>query len=194
MARPSNSAERREQIVDGLLEVMAESGFEGASIGAIAKAAGVTPGLVHYHFEDKRELLHAAIDRLRDRALTRLSQAGRGGAPTLRDLVRAMTTRGPTSSPVDVACWVAVGAEAVREVKTRRRFEAAMREVAVLLEARAREDGLPPEHAARAAWSLVALVQGFFLLSAAAPGALPAGLAEGAGMALVSGLHEEFGP
>ena len=47
MARPSNTEERRQQIVQGLLRVMAERGYERASIAEIARAAGLTPGLVH---------------------------------------------------------------------------------------------------------------------------------------------------
>ena len=56
MARPSNTEERRQQIVEGLLRVMAERGYERASIAEIAKAAGLSPGLVHYHFTEKQEL------------------------------------------------------------------------------------------------------------------------------------------
>ena len=50
MARPRNTEERRRQIVDGLRLVMAENGYDGASVQAVAKAAGLTAGLVHYHF------------------------------------------------------------------------------------------------------------------------------------------------
>lgn len=53
MPRPSNTAERQEQIVLGLLEVMAERGYEKASVASIARAAELSPGLVHYHFQTK---------------------------------------------------------------------------------------------------------------------------------------------
>ena len=57
MPRPSNTDARREQIVLGLQRVMAERGYEKATVSAIAQAAGLTPGLVHYHFKNKQEML-----------------------------------------------------------------------------------------------------------------------------------------
>ncbi|HEY3497153.1 MAG TPA: helix-turn-helix domain-containing protein, partial [Polyangiaceae bacterium] len=64
MTRASNSAERRGQIVEGLLAVMAREGYEGASIQAIGRAAGLAPGLVHYHFDTKQEILVELIETL----------------------------------------------------------------------------------------------------------------------------------
>lgn len=57
-ARQSNT---REQIIRGAYTVLAEQGFEAASIKEIAREAGVTPGLVHYHFTNKDELLLAVL-------------------------------------------------------------------------------------------------------------------------------------
>src|SRR6187549_3675127 len=64
MARPSNTEERREQITRALVKVMARRGYDGASIGDIAKAARLTPGLVHYHFKSKQEILLEALGGL----------------------------------------------------------------------------------------------------------------------------------
>ena len=62
MAARTNTHERRAQIVDGLLTVMATTGYEGATIVAIGKAAGLTSGLVHYHFATKDEVLLALVE------------------------------------------------------------------------------------------------------------------------------------
>ncbi len=43
------------------LAVFARQGFEGASIAAIARAAGVARPLIHYHFASKEELWRAAL-------------------------------------------------------------------------------------------------------------------------------------
>src|SRR5262249_30829735 len=64
MARPSNTDERREQITQAMVKVMARRGYDGASIGDIAKAARLTPGLVHYHFKSKQEILLEALHLL----------------------------------------------------------------------------------------------------------------------------------
>ena len=57
MARPSNTEHRRQEIVNGLMQTMADKGYEKASIQSIAKAAGLSPGLIHYHFKTKQEIL-----------------------------------------------------------------------------------------------------------------------------------------
>ena len=56
--------ERRAQIVDGLMRVLPEHGYERASVARIAKAAGLSPGLVHHHFENKQAILLALGERL----------------------------------------------------------------------------------------------------------------------------------
>jgi AcrR family transcriptional regulator len=51
-----SAAERRELIRRGAMEAFAERGYEGASIGEIAQAAGITPAVVYDHFSSKAEL------------------------------------------------------------------------------------------------------------------------------------------
>src|SRR5690242_8084135 len=79
MPRPSNTEERRAQITGALMKVMARSGYDGASIADIAEAAHLTPGLVHYHFKNKQEILLAALHELvarhRERLEARLEKA-----------------------------------------------------------------------------------------------------------------------
>ena len=55
LARPSGST--RERIVAAAYRVLSEQGSHASSIKEIAKAAGVAPGLVHYYFESKEQLL-----------------------------------------------------------------------------------------------------------------------------------------
>jgi AcrR family transcriptional regulator len=47
----------RQKIVTAAFSVLAERGSHDASIKEIAKAAGIAPGLVHYYFASKGELL-----------------------------------------------------------------------------------------------------------------------------------------
>lgn len=57
MARPTNTDARRAEIVEAMLRVMARRGYARASIAAIAEEAGLTAGLVHYHFRNKQAIL-----------------------------------------------------------------------------------------------------------------------------------------
>jgi AcrR family transcriptional regulator len=52
----------REQIVTATRDVMAERGFHGATMAAIAKRAGLTRAGVLHHFESKEHLLAAAME------------------------------------------------------------------------------------------------------------------------------------
>lgn len=53
--------ETRERIVEAAYEVLARDGYDATSVKDIAAAAGVAPGLVHYYFKSKEELVLAAI-------------------------------------------------------------------------------------------------------------------------------------
>ncbi len=52
---------RREQLVDIALDLFAKQGFEATSTQQIAKAAGVTQGLVFHYFGSKEGLLAAVL-------------------------------------------------------------------------------------------------------------------------------------
>lgn len=49
--------QRRAQIIDGCLDVLARDGYRHASLARIAEAAGVSKGLVSHYFADKETLM-----------------------------------------------------------------------------------------------------------------------------------------
>lgn len=49
--------DKRQRMVDAAYKVFANKGYNNASIKDIAKEADVTPGLIHYYFKNKEELL-----------------------------------------------------------------------------------------------------------------------------------------
>ena len=46
----------RKKLLDAALEVMAQQGYAGATMGQIAAAAGVSKGLAYYHFASKADI------------------------------------------------------------------------------------------------------------------------------------------
>jgi AcrR family transcriptional regulator len=64
---------RREQLVDAALNVIVEQGYEGVSIEAIARTAGVTRPVIYDHFTNLGELLQALIEREENYALVQLA-------------------------------------------------------------------------------------------------------------------------
>ncbi len=66
--------ERREQLVDAALRVIVEQGYEGVSIEAIARTAGVTRPVIYDHFPNLGALLQALIEREERIALSQMAQ------------------------------------------------------------------------------------------------------------------------
>jgi AcrR family transcriptional regulator len=60
--RRPGDPDTRTRIVDAARGLFAERGFEGASVRAIAGAAGVDPALVHHYFDTKQRLFLEAVD------------------------------------------------------------------------------------------------------------------------------------
>ncbi len=60
-ASAADAALTYETILGRATEAFARSGFQGASLDAIARAAGVTRGAVYHHFTDKHGLLRAVV-------------------------------------------------------------------------------------------------------------------------------------
>ncbi len=55
---------RRQQIIDGALEVFASKGFEKATNKDIAIASGIgSPGLIYHYFKDKNDLLQQVVEQ-----------------------------------------------------------------------------------------------------------------------------------
>ena len=81
--KPATRAAQKEATGRAVLEAAREEfervGFEAANLRAIAARAGVSAGTVLHHFQDKRELLHAALfDDLQSTLEKVLSDAGPG--------------------------------------------------------------------------------------------------------------------
>jgi AcrR family transcriptional regulator len=64
---------RREQLIDAALSVIVEQGYEGVSIEAVAKVAGVTRPVIYDHFPNLASLLRALIEREEHYALGQLA-------------------------------------------------------------------------------------------------------------------------
>jgi AcrR family transcriptional regulator len=61
--RQAQANSRREQLLAVALDHFAEQGVRGTSIRDIARAAGVTEGLIYHYFDDKAGLIRAVIER-----------------------------------------------------------------------------------------------------------------------------------
>src|ERR1700709_2046564 len=53
---------KRRQILDGARKLFLDMGFDGASMGEIARAAGVSKGTLYVYFADKNRLFEAIVE------------------------------------------------------------------------------------------------------------------------------------
>ena len=187
MARTSNTEARRTEIAGALLAVIARLGYDKATIQAIAAHAGLAPGLIHYHFKNKQEILMSLIGAMARAAHARyLAVLGDqvDPLPRLRAYLHARLGLGEGAAPDIVAAWVMIGAEAVRQPEVRAVYcQMVADELALLttlLTDCLRERGRDARVAARLAAGLAAMIEGAYQLSSAAAEAMPRGYAAAA--------------
>ena len=184
MARTSNTEARRAEITGALLAVIARHGYEKATIQAIAAQAGLAPGLIHYHFKNKQEILVSLVGAMAEAAHARyLAVLGDQvePLPRLRAYLNARLGLGEGAAPDIVAAWVMIGAEAVRQPEVRAVYRRMVAdELALLttlltdcLHARGREARVASTLAA----GLAAMIEGAYQLSSAAADVMPRGYA-----------------
>ena len=184
MGRPKNTAARRAQIVAALVAVMSERGYERASIAEVARRAGLTSGLVHYHFKSKQEILLQAVATLEREQAERIDARLLGvddPRERLLTCVDAYLARDAAAEPAAVACWVAISAEAIRQPEVGAAFQAVLvqtlERLSDLIGAARRAEGQPARGARSAAAALLAAIQGYYVVAAAAPDLVPSGSA-----------------
>jgi AcrR family transcriptional regulator len=90
VAADDDSSKRR-QILDGASKVFMDLGFDGASMGEIARAAGVSKGTLYVYFADKNRLFEAIVEReaFEQRKLDFDFDPERDAASTLREFGQA---------------------------------------------------------------------------------------------------------
>jgi TetR/AcrR family transcriptional repressor of bet genes len=173
---------RREEIVGGLLRVMATRGYGGATIAQIADEAGLPAGIVHYHFENKKEILVAVLGRLSRIIQDRYVRRAAGVTETrgrVRAWIDAHVALGPDADVQAMACWVAIGAEALTDRVVRLEYEKVLirdREtLEELVRAALRAEKRETRGARSIAIALLSAVQGAFQVGCAAPGTIAPG-------------------
>jgi TetR/AcrR family transcriptional repressor of bet genes len=177
------------------MKVMAKRGYDGASVADIAKAARLTPGLVHYHFKNKQEILLAALRELAAQHSSGLD-ARLAGAGDAADRVAAFIDfhlgLGADANPEALACWILISGEALRDPQVRTEFDEAI-EGTVQRLTDAIRDGVGQgifscESSAASASALVAAIQGYFVLAATARAVIPKGSAAACTKQMADGL------
>jgi DNA-binding transcriptional regulator YbjK len=122
-------AQRRIEIIDAAIEVMARVGLAGLSMRLVANQARIPLGALSYYFDDKSDLVAQAFQQLSDREIERVVRTAEQLQPTmsaeqLADLVADMIIDGFTSPQGAIVTRYELVTEASRDERLRPMFEA----------------------------------------------------------------------
>ena len=108
--RREGEDQRRRELVEATLAVIADKGLEHATVREIAVRAGVTPGLIRHYFTGKDELVIAAyshhVDTMRLASERAIGSAGGDPVARLATFVAANLSP-PILDPVNLSLWAA---------------------------------------------------------------------------------------
>jgi TetR/AcrR family transcriptional repressor of bet genes len=113
--RKASRASRREQLIEATIETLATCGLSRTTLTEVASAAGLSHGLVNFHFQSKERLLAETLlylaEEYRGNWTRALAAAGAAPAERLDALIRA--DYAPTvSAPSRLKAWCAFWGEA----------------------------------------------------------------------------------
>jgi AcrR family transcriptional regulator len=119
MPKIVNHAKRREEIALVACQVVADFGFEHATVARIAAAAGYTTGMVAHYYDSKQEIILAALRLILTRIEDRLQHRHeRGEASLLAVLAEALPVDAQRCT--ECAFWMAFWGQVSADKKLRR--------------------------------------------------------------------------
>lgn len=179
MGRRPNTDLRREQIVQALADELSHVGYERCSIKSIAERAALAPGLVHYHFKNKAEILQSLVAQLIETAEQRVADVWQSNLPAAERLSCYITARvglsGPNSQD-EVRLWTSLIGEAVGQPMVRAQLARWLSQDQKRLSSLFEQAGV--ESAEQHAAMLLANVLGAFQMNALKVTGIPKGYAE----------------
>ena len=103
MTATERSAQRRSQLLDAAIDVLAGDGWEGATVTAICERAGLIPRYFYESFRDREALLIAVFDSIVDEVSQEIGERGTDD-PSVAGLIRAT-----------IDAWLAVASQDPRK-------------------------------------------------------------------------------
>ncbi len=108
-------AARRVQLIEATIETIGAHGIARTTMGDVAKQAGLSHGLVNFHFQTKDNLLHETLlylaDEFRDNWMEAVAATGTDPAAQLDAMLRA-DFRPEVCTPARLSAWCAFWGEA----------------------------------------------------------------------------------
>lgn len=131
MPKIVDHSERRAELSAIAAQVIAARGLEAATIREIAQASGYSKGVVEHYFDDKEQLIAAALDSANQRYQLRVARATQGlqGLAALRQRILAtlpVTKAERDEWKVRLVFWSLAAIQPQLRQRQRRRFSRAI--------------------------------------------------------------------
>jgi len=160
---------RRRQLIDAAMRSIAKYGYAGTTIETICDEAKVSRGLINHHFGSKEELIRQSYKALRDEWMAQTHGSLLANYDEPEDKLKAMirVSFGPTMFKTEylgiwAGFWSAIGKSPALRKLNRELFEKDREAYQEIFEAIARKRGKKVD-SRRAALSVIALIDGFWL-------------------------------
>jgi AcrR family transcriptional regulator len=120
-AVPALELRRKRQILPAVISVIAEEGFDGATMRKIADRAGVSVGMLTYYWRDKRHLIEDSLRDAQGRANSLVdSSIGEDVGPHRIEALFENMLEGSRTGTFPLSFWLAYWGEAARDEELRR--------------------------------------------------------------------------
>lgn len=174
--RTAQKERTRALLLESTIEVVATEGLSGTTLGKVARKAGLSQGIVNFHFESKDQLLHRVLELLTEEYRSGWQAAAEhDGTPgeRLRRMVTALLAPEITERR-RLAAWFAYWGDAYARNIYRHIGGRVDEETSAALEAlceatASRLDAPPTESADEIARTLVAMISGHWLTKVLRP-------------------------
>jgi len=169
LGRNATREVRRQQLIDATIDCLARHGFAGITIAQVAEAAGLSQGIVNFHFQSKEALLLETLAFMEKeyRETWQRAVAAAGSAPRDRLLALLESEFDPAiCNRKKIAVWHAFFGEAKARPTYRKicgdRDETRRQAMHGILLSLTRDEAAAPDCNAMA-YALCALTDGFWL-------------------------------
>jgi AcrR family transcriptional regulator len=107
--RKASKNVRRQQLIDATIQVLAHRGYASLTAADVAKAAGLSVGIINFHFESKEKLLAASLAFLADEYNRNWKAAMDTAGPSTAEQLKAILLADfddAVFTPTKLAAWI----------------------------------------------------------------------------------------
>jgi len=98
-------SERKEQILQTAIEIIADEGYSSLTMRALARASGLKLGALQHHFRTWEDMVRALVTHIAGHYRKSFDAIQVGGAPTVRDCALFLLSEPATDAKLSDRLW-----------------------------------------------------------------------------------------